>query len=112
MAKQHFNNGQFVLSIGILDDWIDNKQIGTMLELKVHNLMELDKMEDALRTVEVLNIVGECYHYKMLHLHVLSMMDRYSEAYEILQDLDQKYGMNIGLNKLFLRLKTESCVPY
>lgn len=104
MAKHHFNNGQFVLSIGVLDQYLDGSEIANMLELKVHNLMELNKMDDALKAVEVLNVIEEKYHYRMLHLHVLSMMERYYEAYELLQDLNHKFGVNIGLNRLLLKL--------
>ena len=106
IAEEYFNNGHFVLSIGALDEWIENHQIAHMLELKVHNLMELDNKEEALKTVQILNVVGEKYHYKMLHLHVLNMMGRYYEAHDLLQVVDQEYGVNIGLNRLFLKLIT------
>ncbi len=103
-ATEHFNNGKFILSIGVIDEVLYNPNIGTLLELKIHNLVELDSMDEALKTVEILNDIDERYHYKMLHLHVLNMMERYYDAYNLLQQIDQQYGTNIGLNRLLLRL--------
>ena len=43
VARDHFESGLFNISIDILDKIIQKQQIATLLELKVHNLMELNK---------------------------------------------------------------------